>query len=415
VVSPRTGILKSLALRPKSVDEPVLPVICEAGLSNFDFRTAQTVERVSCGKGLTEEDALLGAIGEALERYCAAHPGADLRRAAYLELAQDAVPPCDLVLYSEAQYARETFPFWRWKPEDRILWTGVRDLADDAPVLAPAAFVYLNAISEHPQDYMLGVNSSGFAAGPDRLTATRAALLEAIERDAFVITWLGRLPATEIELGGIGSPVGDACATYARWGTTIRCFALTTDLPATVVLAIALDDIGKGPAAIIGLGCGMHPADALRKALFEICQMREPLRRNAEAAAAKLNAYADVQTLDQHAAYFFRRDHLHELDFLLRDAPLTHIDRLPDHGGASVEAELETLQRGFARAGCRALYRDLTTVDLEPYPIRVVRALVTELQPIAFGHGLERLGGRRLYQRSGLAEPMLNPCPHPLA
>ena len=53
----------------------------------------------------------------------------------------------------------------------------------------------------------------------------------------------------------------------------------------------------------------------------------------------------------------------------------------------------------------------------------IVRAVATGLQPIHFGHGEARLGGRRLYEvpqilgyttRSTRADD-LNPCPHPLA
>jgi ribosomal protein S12 methylthiotransferase accessory factor len=69
------------------------------------------------------------------------------------------------------------------------------------------------------------------------------------------------------------------------------------------------------------------------------------------------------------------------------------------------------------------LYVDLTTPDVKDYGLHVVRVLATGLQPIHFGFGEERLGGRRLFevpQRMGYtAEPRdvsdLNPCPHPLA
>jgi ribosomal protein S12 methylthiotransferase accessory factor len=58
-----------------------------------------------------------------------------------------------------------------------------------------------------------------------------------------------------------------------------------------------------------------------------------------------------------------------------------------------------------------------------PYPIRVVRALITGIQPIHFGYGLERLGGNRLYElpskmgftRKPASEASLNTCPHPFA
>lgn len=417
VVSPRTGIMRSLTLRMKGADQPALPIIYEGWLSHFDFRKGEPVERGSCGKGLTEEAAMLGAIGEAVEHYCAGHPAmSELRRAAIGSMGDDALAPPQFVLYSEKQYQRENLGYWRWKPEDEIQWARMNALGSDSQDWIPAAFVYLSNASDQYQDLLCTPTSSGFAAGPDLNRAIRAALLELIERDAFMIAWLARTRAPEIELEGVGGIIGEIRSTYERWGTAIRVYALPTDLPATVVLALALDQTGSGPAAIVGLGCEMSPREAVRKALFEICQMHEPLgRRHREGAAAKLNDYSDVKTLHEHAAYFFRRDHLHELDFLLESPPKVRLGDLADHSSATVEEDLGTIEKGIAAAGYCGFYRDLTTTDLQPYPIRVVRTLITEMQPISFGHGLERLGGKRLYERGGVDEASLNPCPHPLA
>jgi len=68
-------------------------------------------------------------------------------------------------------------------------------------------------------------------------------------------------------------------------------------------------------------------------------------------------------------------------------------------------------------------YADLTTPDIDPFHIRVIRAIATGLQPMHFGYGEDRLGGSRLFEvpaRLGYAsgprsEADLNPCPHPLA
>jgi ribosomal protein S12 methylthiotransferase accessory factor len=75
-----------------------------------------------------------------------------------------------------------------------------------------------------------------------------------------------------------------------------------------------------------------------------------------------------------------------------------------------------------ARQECRVAYVDLTTPDVAPYGVHVVRTIATGLQPIHFGTGEERLGGRRIFEtaaRLGYAngirtEADLNPCPHPL-
>jgi ribosomal protein S12 methylthiotransferase accessory factor len=75
------------------------------------------------------------------------------------------------------------------------------------------------------------------------------------------------------------------------------------------------------------------------------------------------------------------------------------------------------------QAGCTTLYVDLTTPDIRDYGLSVVRAVATGLQPIHFGWGEERLGGRRLFElpqklgftKGTLSEKELNPYPHPLA
>jgi len=425
LVSPRVGILKSLNLRVKSADEPALPYIYDAMLSHFDFRKGDKSERGACGKGVTEEDAMLGALGEAAERYCASHPSMKgTRRATLAQLPGEAIPPGEFVLYSGAQYARRDFPYRAWQPQDELLWAPLKELGTDATPWVPASFAYLNPPSDQPQDFLFPANSSGFAAGPDLNWAIRRAILELLERDAFIITWLNRLPVPELDFADVGGITREIRSTYERWGAEVRAFRLASDLPVSVVMAVVMDRTGEGPAAMIGLGCEMDCPLALQKSLFEICQLHELLRRrHGEGAATRLNSYADVHTLDQHAAYFLRQDHLHEFDFLLQQGRTLRIDGRSPSSPSAVEDDLKTLQSALASNGYRVFYHDLTTPDLERYPIRVARALITQLQPIHFGHGLERLGGRRLYElpkklgfrEQPAAEANLNPCPHPLA
>jgi ribosomal protein S12 methylthiotransferase accessory factor len=292
------------------------------------------------------------------------------------------------------------------------------------PVWLPAPLAYLTQPGDQPQDLLCASTSSGFAAGPDLEWALRNAVLEMLEREAFMTTWLNRLAVPEIDYSASGGIAGEIRNTFQRWGTEVRAFNLATDMPVSAVMAVALDQTAAGPAAVIGLGCELDAERALRRALFEICQMHEGSRKMCgQGVADGLNTYSDVSTLEHHAAYFFRRDHLHELDFLLKPARKVRVEELPSSAGQSVQQDLEVLHRGLNRAGCRLFFRDLTTPDVFPYPIRVVRALITGIQPIHFGHGLERLGGRRLYElpwKAGFTERptseiSLNACPHPLA
>lgn len=425
LISPRVGVIRSLNRRVKSCDEPPLPIIYDALIAHYDFRKNEGIERGSCGKGLTDESAMLGAIGEAIEHYCASHPALkQMHRAAASALGEEWVDPNEFVLFSQHQYARKDFPFHRWSPQDEIPWIQMRELPSLKLIWVPAMFVYLNYRGEQPQDFLCAATSSGLAAGVTLEGALRSAILELLERDAFLNTWMNRLTVPEIDYSNVQGAIAEIQSSYKRSGIEIKAFQLATDMPVCAVMALALDHTGAGPAAIIGLGCDLRPSEALRKAIFEIGQMHEPLRKRfSEGKADRLNAYADVGTLEEHAAYFFRDDHLCELKFLIDHGKRVFLDDLPDHPERSPQEDCDLLAAGIRQSGNRLLYLDLTTPDLAGYPIRVLRALITQLQPIHFGHGLERLGGRRLYELPRIlgfttvpsSEGSLNPCPHPLA
>ena len=318
LVSSKAGIIRRMHRRIASADEPPIPIIYDSLLSNFDFRNGKELERGACGKGLTETAAQIGAIGEAIEHYCASHARVRLVRRARFNDLDNAIAPSDFVLYSETQYDRPGFRHVRWKPDSEIGWLEVRELPGHTAVWIPSGLVYLNFSGQQEQDFLCPPTSSGSAAGRDLEHAILSGLLETAERDAFVITWMNRLPVPVLDYSRLGGSCGIIRDYYARYGVEARAFLLATDLPLYAVMAIGLDHSPGGPAAVVGLGCALEAETALRRALFEICQVRPTERKKFAAGdAAKINAYSDVHTLEEHALYFTRHDHLHELEFLL--------------------------------------------------------------------------------------------------
>src|SRR5690242_14116154 len=121
LVSDRVGIVRSLAVINRGVTEPAPPVFHQAVLAHFDFRKARIEERIGVGKGVTDDAARAGAIGEALERYCAAQPiWAAIRRFAWTDRPGDAVPADACVLYSDRQYRQANFPYRRWRNDQVV-------------------------------------------------------------------------------------------------------------------------------------------------------------------------------------------------------------------------------------------------------------------------------------------------------
>jgi ribosomal protein S12 methylthiotransferase accessory factor len=426
LVSPRTGVVRSVVRIPRAVDEPVPPILYQATLSNFDFKKAEASERSAAGKGLTEAEAIGGAIGEAVERYCASHVDpARQRRARLAEMSSPHIAPEECVLYSRRQYETEDFAYPRATPDVEIGWVAGKELPSGQDVSIPAALVYLYGNGAGGPDFFCPPTSNGLAAGPTLEAAIVSGLCELVERDAFLITWMNRLPAPEIDLS-LAGPARGIRDHYARFGLETRVFDVTTDIPIPGMMAVSVDPTGQSPAAVVGLGSHLDPAIAVLKALFEVCQVRPGEARRADemrSSGKTLAAYADIKTLEDHSGFFTSLDRLNELDFLRRNgAPRAVTDR-PSLDRGSPEANLEQTVEVLTRAGCRVAYVDLTTDDVAPFGIRVVRTFATGLQPIHFGHGEERLGGRRLfevprvlgYAATTRAEADLNPCPHPLA
>lgn len=426
LVSPKVGVIRDLSLVVRGAEEPDPPIIYQATLSHFDFRKGKNWERMAVGKGVTKSEARRGAIGEAIEHYCASH--FDIyatRRAPWAGVEPDAVAPTECVLYSGSQYAKRGFPYRRWDPNDEVRWLPMAEFPEGRPVFAPATIVYMSLLEVQPQDLFCAPTSNGLAAGPTLEFAVLHGLCEVIERDSFLITWMNRLPAPEVEFSAGCTLPFSIREHYARFGVEIRVFNVSTDLPGYVMMGLAIDRGGLGPAAVVGLGCDLNPAVAVTKALFEVCQVRPgELRRCQEAHPAEaLKSYADVHTLEDHSAYFHPPERLEEFSFLLESGRAVRLEDLPNSSRGSVTADLENVGAVLRQAGSRVLYADLTTPDVAPYGLRVVRTIATGLQPMHFGFGEDRLGGRRLYevpQRLGYfssprSESDLNPCPHPLA
>jgi hypothetical protein len=166
------------------------------------------------------------------------------------------------VLYSAEQYARDGWPYPAWRPGTALTWVRGTALADGKPVALPAGLVHLSRALPRPEDALVQSTSNGLAAGATLEDALLGALCELVERDAVMITWLNRLPATELDLATAGGPAAAVARHYAALGVEVRCFVLPTDLPATVVLALGLEDAPDRPATVAAAGCSPSPAVA---------------------------------------------------------------------------------------------------------------------------------------------------------
>ncbi len=424
LVSPHTGIIRAIDRFTKPYTEFEFPVLWQAELANFQLRKQQDDLRYGVGRGMTDEQAILGAVGEAIERYC----GAIVHRqqimvSSHEELRHPAVHPPAFFSFSDKQYSDPTFPFAAFDPAMQTSWITALSLGSNQQVLVPAFLVYFDWDSDLPGDYILPVSSNGMASGSSLEFAAYSGLCELIERDALIITWLNRLPVPRIYFDHRPGIETEIARHYARFGIELVTFDLTSDIKVPVVMAMLIDHSGKTPAVATGLGCHLDGSTALRKAIFEVCQSRfGDIERMAGGAGANLNQYSDVKSLDDHSAFFYTTARLSELDFLFHHNQHLKIEDLPTYPSQLEVEKLRSLIVKLHSADVEPYLVEITTPDITPLGFRVVRTLASGLVPIYFGYGQEPLGTQRLFdvpERLGYGarrtEDDLNPCPHPMA
>lgn len=422
LVSKRCGLITDLAPQGRGPEEPCPPYLWNATLSHYNFYDTSPGKRLTGGKGRTETQAKLAAMGEAIERYSAIQWEHQRIR---IGLASDAaITPNDCVLYSSDQYA-SGMGYQPWSQDVQTSWiTGV-ELPTGAAVDLPATLVYLLASPPRSEDRFTSVTSNGLAAGKDLTHAILGGAYEVIERDAFMITWLNRLPATTIRTPQRGCQAARIIRHYTRFGVDVRLLLLAADKGVSVVMAIAENPDDIGAFRHIGLGCDVDPAAAVDKAVFELCQSRPgiPSRIFNDNYRTRLQNYEGVKTLDDHMLFHLDGAHADEFDFLEETDAVCDLDDLPRPDCSTAQDELNLVVATATRTGARVAYAEITAPDIAPLGPRVVRVIIAGHQPIDFGFGSGRLGGRRLYETPvtwglrdrPLLEAELNKCPHPLA
>lgn len=413
-VSPLTGLVR-LVERVPAGDTDVVHVYT----ANHAVRGRPATLRAvtadyrdhSGGKGVTDVDAKVSALCEAIERVSAGHRGTEPERVASLdELGDAAVAPNQILCFSQTQYARREAlngagpPGFQWIPEpyrpsERISWTSARSLVSGACRLVPSTAVYLGfhgAGSEYSR-----ADSNGLAAGNCVEEAILQGFLELVERDAVAIWWYNRLRRPGVDLRSFRDPWIDAVGRH-HGGIGRRLWALdvTSDLgvPCFVAFSARTDEPtptwsfrggggrGRGSEEIIlGFGAHLEAGIALRRAVAEVNQMLPTVLGTPEQRKERL--LPDFQSAHEWLDTATRAAHPHIVaDSSVRPRSRSDFD---EYGTPDLRDDIErcvaiTRERGMDLLAC-----DLTRRDIG---LSVVRVVVPGLR-----HFWRRLGPGRLY------------------
>jgi ribosomal protein S12 methylthiotransferase accessory factor len=371
--------------------------------------------------------ALGKAVGEAVERYCSAiFDYGDLVYASFSELDGPATPPDAFALYSPEQFSWDEFA---WKPfthDAEIAWTTGRSLHTDEETFVPAAMVYVpyHYLGSHPDTAIVQPISTGLACGCSFAEAALSGVCEAIERDAFTLTWQARMSRSHIDCGTLPPSVHDLLRRYAEVGLRVELMDITTDIRVPTALTVARSEASTSPAVAVAAASDPRPERALVKSLEELAHTRKFAKQvmefTPELPIEVDLGHPEVQDQVQHLRFYCPQRAKAFAEFSWASPESLLFDDLPDFGDESPELELRAVARELERCGLEPIACDLTTPDVRALGLSVVRVVVPGLHPLFMGYRNRALGGERLYtvpQQLGMDGPERgesdNPYPHP--
>lgn len=391
-------------------------------------------QTVSGAVALDSQDAISGAIAEALERLAAAQTTLTLRTRSQLT-DEECLDDEAFALFSAEQRAQPSFP-WPMVSSPDDLYAPVYRLADNQIRWVPQELVGLGPRSGQAR---MPSTSSGLAAWRDEAGGPWLAILRAaqelLERDALAATWLNGLGGRKLSLPAEWTDY------VAEGGGEITAFDLTQAWNPHRVVAVAGGlPYGGRPRFVLGIACRADMGEALHKALLEWAQALTFASHLADRGDDLPRQPVALRRFDQHAVFYTLCPQLWHQTALMAHA-MPHVERTPDvwmttarTAVASAEAaaahpddpdrgrtltQLHQLQMSLTNSGIDLYYRELTTVDVAATGLRVMRVLSPQLSGLHADERAPFLGGRCAdiqwrYPGSVQHTAFPNPLPHPL-
>jgi len=369
--------------------------------------------------------AYVRAVGEALERYaCGMYDGTDWLTASCDELGNDALDPHSVQLPDAREYdALDGFsPLPRDAP---IRWLWGYRLLDMAPRLVPAqlAYVMLNTLPNEPIFYP--TTSTGWALHLTREEAILTGLREVIERDAFFLHWLARIPTRVLD--DVNDEVVTAfLAEMQEAGAQAHIHVTSTDIDVAAFACYITHDDPAMPAFMMNTAAHADPTRGLHQLVEEASMMHMDLVDLKRSGRATVPESGGVATMAEHANLYLDHAHREAVDWLLEARGRVSFHDLPrpdDAALATPLGQVEWLVDRLQRAGLETYYIDTTPADLASVGFHAAKVLVPGSVRHEYGAGVRLLACPRLYEapvRMGVrSQPLvrddINPDPHPYA
>lgn len=396
---------------------------------SWTVRCATPDQHMAGGMSASSDgDALVSALAESLERFIwfSDHHwlkhGERMSTKEVTRTGKSFVSPVRFAGFSAEQRAQST----RLKLTDDSVfnWIKAWSVINKEQVLAPAQIFLSGRDGQFKDEPMIRTPiTTGLATWPTKEGAILRGVLEIVERDAYMITWLNQLRLPRLDLEKIASSRPSLLNLIERcrqYGLEPRAIRLATDAPTYAVCASVEDTYGNAPGITIGLKAHYDLGRAIEGALLEALRIRQNIRRrldnDGEWQDSKNPEHIDHM---ERTHYWSKPGRDHKLRFLFGETQ-GNVQEL-----TKVSANNDTEQLDALLSWARAKKYEVVTLSLgesrfNVSPWQVEMVTMPELQPMHQNEHYRYLSGDRLKEVPKMFgyEPLEKPYteePHPFA
>ncbi|BFT70770.1 TOMM precursor leader peptide-binding protein [Paenibacillus sp. P36] len=387
-------------------------------------------DEITGGRSFSYAESELTAILEGLERLCGITPRG--KRTVIYEcfnrIADQALDPSTVGLYSKKQYALPDFTFEPFDPDLPIDWVWGYSLVRDCPILVPESLAYY---SSGFGGGFVQEGSNGCALGGSLEEAILHGILEVTERDSFLMTWYAQLPIPRLDPYSAHDQELLLMLERLRAvaGYDVHLFNMTMENGIPSIWALA-KSINPGKMNLIcAAGAHLDPVRAAKSAIHELAGrllfLQEKFEANLEHVKQMLDDPYLVLQMEDHALLYGLPQAEDRLRFLLDGQhPLRTFGeafkRKVSH--ADLTDDLKDMIEVFRRLNLDVIVVDQSSPETLRNGLHCVKVLIPGMLPMTFGHHLQRLTGLKRvlqvpvelgYAKKPLKIGQLNPHPHP--
>jgi len=355
----------------------------------------------------SRKDAFRAALGEGVERWCLnVFLPKEFIDAPYKKIKDKAINIMNIAGLS-AERRSAGHPRFNLKyDEDSVLrWIKGYSLTREKEVFLPlqlVTFAYNNAQRERNEPMIIFPISNGAAAHSTLDDAVLNGLMEAIERDAFMISWVNRLSPPILDSSSVTDErLQKVFSDLRRYDLDFSLLLPPSDIPVHNVICVIKDKSKTGPAVAVGADSEFDFATAVLAAAKEALAVRRSVRFDIQRYAKEGRELPkDASTLDREGRllWWSTPDKLNDIAFFAdhgRKIKEQDLPRYPEFKTA--KEKLNYLVKNLKEKDIEVSYAEILEKDLaEKLNMRAVFVVAPGLQPLHLNESMPYFWGDRM-------------------